>query len=136
MEDAVEDRPHEVLVVHAVEFHQDVTGSRDEVAFHDLGDLLQGIDGLREQLRIAQRDAHVRADIESHHLGIDDQTASEDHAGLIELADTLVNGGSRNTAFARDLQKGHSRILDQILEDFPIDRVQYCFCHIASVLFT
>ena len=58
------------------------------------------------------------------------------HAGLIELADTLVNGGSRNTAFARDLQKGHSRILDQILEDFPIDRVQYCFCHIASVLFT
>jgi len=45
---------------------------RIQVALHDLGDLAQLLDGLLQQLRVFERDADVGADIEAHHLGIDD----------------------------------------------------------------
>ena len=69
-QDAVEDRAHEVFVVHAVELHQNVAVARDEVALHDLGDFAQLLDGLLQQLRVFERDADVGADVEAHHLGV------------------------------------------------------------------
>ena len=72
---------------------------------------------LLEQLRVLERDADVGADVEAHHLGVDDQAAPENHARLVELADALVNGGAGDAAFAGDLQKRHARILDEVFED-------------------
>ena len=56
-QDTVENRTHEVLVVHAVEFHEDVARSGDEMCLHDFGDLLELFHGLLEQLRVFERDA-------------------------------------------------------------------------------
>ena len=51
-QDTVENRPHQVFVIHAVEFHQDIAVAGDEVALHDFGNLPQLLDGLFEQLRV------------------------------------------------------------------------------------
>ena len=69
------------------------------------------------------------ADIETHHLGVDDQPASENHARLVELADALVDGGAGDSAFAGDLQERHARILNEVFENLAIDRVQCGFSH-------
>ena len=94
------------------------------MALHDLGDLAQLLDGLLQQLRVFERDADVGADIEAHHLGIDDQAAAENHAGLVQLADALVDGRTRNAAFAGDLQERHAGVLDEVFEDLAVYRVQ------------
>ena len=103
--------------------------SLSTVALHDLRDLLQLLDGLRQELRVAQRDADVGANVEAHHLGVHHKAAAEDHPGLVELADTLVDGSSRDAAFAGDLQERHAGVLDQELEDLAIDRIQGYFRH-------
>ena len=122
-QDAVEDRTHEVFVVHAVEFHEDVARSGDEMRLHDFGDFLELLHGLLEQLRVFERDADVGADVEAHHLGVYDQAAAQDHARIVELADALVDRSARDAAFAGDLEKRHARILDQVFEDLAVDCV-------------
>jgi hypothetical protein len=76
----------------------------------------------------------VGADVEAHHLGVDDQAAPENHARLVELADALVNGGAGDAAFAGDLQKRHARILDEVFEDLAVDRVQCGFSHGSRII--
>ena len=83
-----------MLVVHAVEFHEDVARSGDEMCLHDFGDLLELFHGLLEQLRVLERDADVGADVEAHHFGIDDQPAAQNHARIVELADALMDRGA------------------------------------------
>ena len=100
----------------------------------DLGDFPQFLDGLFQQLRVLERDADVGADVEAHHLGVDDQAAPENHARLVELADALVNGGAGDAAFAGDLQKRHARILDEVFEDLAVDRVQCGFSHGSRII--
>ena len=93
------------------------------MALHDFGNLFEPVDRLHEDRHVLQADADVGADVETEHLGIDHQPAAEDHPRLVELLDALVDGRSRNAAFAGDFQKGHTRIGNQIFENFPIDRV-------------
>ena len=85
---------------------------------------ISGISLRFEQLRVLERDVDVGADVESHHLGIDDEPAAQNHARLVELADALVDGGTRNPALARNLQEGHAGVLYQELENLAIDRIQ------------
>ena len=42
----------------------------------------------------AVSDGDVGADVETHHFGIDDQPAAQNHARIVELADALVDRGA------------------------------------------
>lgn len=120
----VEDRPHEVLVVDAVELRLDVALPRNEVGLDDLGDLLQLRDRLLQQLRLLDRDVDVGADIVAEQLGIDDRIAAQNHAGFGQLVDALVDSRTRDAAFAGDLQVGHASVSDEVFEDLAVDGVQ------------
>jgi len=118
-----------VFVVQAVEFYQNVEISGDEVALHDFGNLLEFLHRLHHIHRILHANTDQSAYVETQHLGVHDQAASQDHPRIVQLADTLVNGRTRNPALACDLEERHACIPDEVLENLPVDSVQSCFRH-------
>ena len=74
--------------------------------------------------RVRNPDADNGADIVAERFRIDLESRTPDHAGILELLDALVDRRARNTALARDFQKRHPRVLDQIPQYFAIDRIQ------------
>ena len=124
LQDMVEYRVHQVLVVRAVELDQNVVLAGNEVAFGNLGHLTQLLDRQHVLGRVRNPDADNGADIVAERFRIDLESRTPDHAGILELLDALVDRRARNTALARDFQKRHPRVLDQIPQYFAIDRIQ------------
>ena len=108
---------------------QNIAAARHEMALHDFRNLLEPLDRRLDHLRVLERDVDIGADVESHHLGVHDKAAAQNHARIGQLADSLMNRGARYAAFAGDFQKRHPRVGNQILEYPAVYGVQIGFRH-------
>ena len=60
----------------------------------------------------------------AHHFGEPQVDRAIGIEESLAAPDALVDRRARNTALARDFQKRHPRVLDQIPQYFAIDRIQ------------
>jgi hypothetical protein len=102
------------------------------MTLNDLGNMAQ-LRNRRVVLgRVLQTDTDKRTHIEAQRTGIDHQSATKNHARLVEFLDALVDRRTRNATLAGNLQEGHTRILDQKFQNLAINCIYIYFAHFLS----
>ena len=123
-----------MLVVKAIDFKKKGRLAGDEVAFHDFRHMLEGGDHVRVLVVFRETDADERAHVEAYGPRFDDHAGTRDYPVALHFLDPLVNRGPRDVALAGYFQKRHSRIVDQVGEDPPVDFVDVIVSHIVYFL--
>ena len=123
-----------MLIIKAIHLQEQGGLARDEVAFHDLGNVLERSHDVGVLVVLRQVHADESADVEPEGAGLDHHPGTGDDTVAFHLVDPLMDGGSGDTALPGNLQEWHAGVVDQVGENLPVDCVDLVICHMLLTI--